>query len=114
MATYAQELKLDMANKIKVSHDDLMNRVRAFDARINKVEKLTMSVPILVKTVNIKLSESSNEFKKLGGKIDQNRESITELENSVKRINDEKPESSTSCSLPHIKPKVTGCQSQMS
>ena len=89
MATNAEELKLNMAAKINECHDDVMNRVEVFDTRINEVENLTKCVPELVQTVQDKLSESSDELKNVGCRIDQNKKSIDELEISVKKIQDD-------------------------
>ena len=63
-----------------------------FDALIDKVEKLTLSVSDLVQTVNSKLSENSNELKELGNRIDHNKESIVELKNPVKQMTEKKAE----------------------
>ena len=68
------DLKSDMVTEIKASHDKIMNCVEAFDMRIKKVEKLTTAVPELVRTVDAKLSASSNELKEIGGKVNQERE----------------------------------------
>ena len=45
-----------------MSHDKIMNCIEAFDTRIKKVEKLMTAVPELVRTVDAKLSASSNEL----------------------------------------------------
>ena len=42
-----------------------MEHVGTFDARIEKVEKLTLSVPALVQTVDTKLSDNSDNLKDL-------------------------------------------------
>ena len=72
------ELKSDM-KEIKASHDKLANCVGTFNEHIKNVEKLTHSVPGLVQAVNSKLSENSNNLKKIGNRITHNRDSIIEL-----------------------------------
>ena len=76
MSNSAKEIKLDMTNKIKASHGDLMDCLGAFDKRIIKVEELTSSVSSLVQTANSNVSENSDELVKIGVKVDLNRDNI--------------------------------------
>ena len=106
IVTNTEKLKLDMTTlksdmtEIKTSHNDLMSCIGAIDVRMNKVEKLTSSVSLLVQTTNAKISENSTELEKIGDKVDHNKETIYELEKSVKRIN-EKAEPAV-----HTSPKI--------
>ena len=95
MATNAEKLKLKMAVEIKQCNDDVTKRVEASNVRINKVESLTKCVPELVQTVQTKLSESSEELKSIGCKVDRNKKEINELEISLKKIQDDNDGSST-------------------
>ena len=60
--------------------------------RIEKVAKLTLSVPGLVQTVNTKLSENSDNLKELREGISLNKDSIGELKDSVKHLCERKTE----------------------
>ena len=73
-----------------------MNCIEEFDTRIKRLEKLTAAIPELVRTVDTKLSASSDELKDLGGKVTQNRENIVEQENSVKLLSERNDEPPTS------------------
>ena len=85
MATNTDGLKSEL-KKIKTSHDKLVNCVGTFDARIEKVEKLTHSIPGLVQAVNYKSPENSNNLKEIGNRITHNRDSIVELQDSIKQM----------------------------
>ena len=100
----AKELKSDMKTTIKVSRNEIISCVGAFESRVEEVEKLTAAVPQMVQAVVNKLSESSEKLEELDDKVNLNSANITVLENSVQTLSkrkDEQPASHSSLQLPH-------------